>query len=111
MNPKTKEEFDKFSGLLVDKINSFKAKNSLLVGFLEKLFKDLAEPLEFSDIRKLSSTLATLSNEKQRAEKDKKTGKKGAKKAQVRVDAGNDMGPGAFNATEYDEYDDFMWEE
>jgi hypothetical protein len=77
--PKTKEELEKYATVLSEKILGFKAKASLYLPFLEKLFKDLVDPLDFSDIRKVSSTLATVSNEKQRTEKDKKLGKKNSK--------------------------------
>lgn len=76
-NPRSKQDFDKISNTIVAKIKSLEAKNSLLVPFYEKLFHDLASDLEFEDIRKLSSKLSTLANEKQRAEKEKRMGKKG----------------------------------
>lgn len=87
-------------------------KTSLHYAFLEKLFRELAEPLDFSDIRRLSSVLSTLSNEKQRAEKDKKAGgKKPNKKAQVKVASFDDPAATA-SSIDYNndaEYDDFMW--
>ena len=48
--------------------------------FLERLVRDLAEPLDFTQVRKLSSVLSTLANDKQRQERDSKKsgGKKGA---------------------------------
>lgn len=106
-NPSSKAELDQFASAIANKVHGLKLKNALLVPFLDTLVKQLADPLDFSDIRKLSSTLSTLSNEKQRAEKDKKAGGK-KKKAQVRVSS-NELDEAATYTDNYaGEYDDFM---
>jgi hypothetical protein len=94
-----------------------------MVPFLEKVFHDLADPLDYSDVRKLSSMLSTLANEKQRIEKEKKSGKKGTscsiegwyliiligtKKAQVKVEASAVDAADGEGFTYDDNYDDFM---
>lgn len=113
--PATKPELDAFAAALSAKVHSLKLKQALLQPFLDTLIKALADPLDFSDVRRLSSTLATLSNEKQRAEKEKKAGgKKKQQKAQVRVSSSEFEVPtgggtaAAYVANDYSEYDDFM---
>ena len=103
--PANKAEWEKYASQMAKKVNSFGAKPTMQLAFCEKLFHELAQPLDYTDIRKLSSMLSTLSNEKQRAEKDKKSGKSSKNKAQVKVMA-NDI-PETFD--DYgDDYDDFM---
>ncbi|KAJ2063321.1 Translation initiation factor 3 subunit J component [Coemansia sp. S146] len=106
--PKTEAEFDELQTALVDRIQKSQG-HRLYVQFLEKLIRELALPLKDVDMRKFSSTLTTLANEKQRMSRDASKKKKTtSKKAAVvtstpkaKMDM-NDYG----NA--YDEFDDFM---
>jgi translation initiation factor 3 subunit J len=105
--PKTKQEFDQYAKALAEKLVRFKpVRNATLyVQFLEVLFRELGSSIDYVDIRKLSSMLSTLSNEKQRAEKDKK-GKKNTKKAQVKLEA---TSTALADEEDYDAgYDEFM---
>lgn len=68
-------------------------KHGLYVAFLESFVKTVSDRLKVEDVRKLSTMLNTLANEKQRAEKDQQKKKKSSKaKAQVRVAAGDEDG-------------------
>lgn len=107
MSVKTKSDLEAFSDLLTKKVSTWKLRSSLLVPFYEKLFRDLSDGLDYADIRKLSTVLSALANEKQRIEKEKKSGKKGStKKAQVKVVADDMMDQGTND--DYADYDDFM---
>lgn len=62
--PKTKPELEQFANELTKKVLAQSLKSSLLVPFLEKLFRDLADPLDPLDMRKLSSILNAVANDK-----------------------------------------------
>lgn len=64
----SKEDFDKFRQLLVDKMQSLE-KSPLYIAFLEATFRDICVPLEVDDIKRMSSCLNALWNEKLKAQK------------------------------------------
>ncbi|KAJ2389395.1 Translation initiation factor 3 subunit J component, partial [Coemansia sp. RSA 2611] len=106
--PKTEAEFDELQTALVDRIQ--KSQNHrLYVQFLEKLIRQLALPLKDVEMRKFSSTLTTLANEKQRMTRDASKKKKTtSKKASVVTSAPKDKVDMNDYSNAYDEYDDFM---
>ncbi|KAI9216660.1 eukaryotic translation initiation factor 3 subunit J [Blastocladiella britannica] len=96
MTPRTKAEFEQYTTLVLDRFSDFE-KFREYPGFLDTLARRLCEKLtKVEDIRKVSSTLNALANDRQRAEKEAaKKGKKTNTKKQVRVDAGDEMVPTA----------------
>lgn len=61
--PVDKDDYDNLRKLLVAKLTP-NEKCPLYIGFLEELLRDLTANLEVDDIRKLSSTVNTVLNEK-----------------------------------------------
>ncbi|KAI8325448.1 translation initiation factor eIF3 subunit [Martensiomyces pterosporus] len=106
LNPKTVAEFDEFQKALVERIQ--KSQTQRFYGqFLEKFIRELADPLKDVDIRKISSMLTTLANEKQRAARDAIKGKKKSKKAVVKAPPKDQMDMTDYSRG-YDDFDDFM---
>jgi len=112
MAPKTKEQFDEFQKALVEIISNHQ-KQGFYTTFLENLFRELSQPLNDFNVRKLSTALTALSNEKQKQTKSAQQNKKkgpskpalgggGAKIATKGVDMDYQ------GAVYEDEYDDFM---
>ncbi|XP_054719634.1 eukaryotic translation initiation factor 3 subunit J-like [Uloborus diversus] len=84
MVPSSREEFDNFRKLLVEKI--LKSENSPhFVTFLEELFRDLCLNVNHDDIKKFTSTLNALAFEKQKVLKAKAGKKKSSKKAALNL--------------------------
>ncbi|KAJ2402096.1 Translation initiation factor 3 subunit J component [Coemansia sp. RSA 2559] len=106
MNPKTQADFDKFQKALVERIQKFQ-NNRAYVPFLEKFIRELALPLKDVEVRKFTSTLTALVNEKQRAERDTKSKKKSGKKATVLAAPKNQMDMTDYSK-DFDDFDDFM---
>jgi len=101
--PVDKDDYDNLRKLLVAKLTP-NEKCPLYIGFLEELLRDLTANLEVDDIRKLSSTVNTVVNEKIKLTKLTK-GKKKNKGTSLKVERGemdtfDDYGGG--------EFDDFM---
>ncbi|KAF0373781.1 translation initiation factor eIF3 subunit [Gigaspora margarita] len=106
IDPKTKEEFDEFSNLLVERIRKHE-KQGLYVNFINGFVRELCSSLKDVDIRKVSSTLATVANEKAKAVKEAHKTKK--KKAKPSLQAGKDDILDTADYGNYDDdYDDFM---
>ncbi|KAJ1730562.1 Translation initiation factor 3 subunit J component [Coemansia biformis] len=107
INPKTQEEFDTFQMALVERIQKTQS-HRLYTAFLEKLIHELAQPLKDAEVRRLSSSLAALASEKQRAAKEGVKGKKKGKKAHL----GGLPAKSQVDTTDYtrgyDDFDDFM---
>jgi len=102
--PSSKEEFEKFSELLSTKICKYE-KSPHYETFLESLYQKLALSLEAESIKKLSSTLTVLSNEKVKQTKGLK-GKKKNQKASLVV--GKDTEALKDDDAIYDEFDDYL---
>ncbi|KAF8964145.1 Translation initiation factor 3 subunit J component [Entomortierella lignicola] len=108
MKPKTKDEFNEFTNQLVALIQKHE-KQGLYVSFLEGLFRELAQGCRDVDVRKFSSTLTTLGNEKQKAAKDAlKTKKKGSAKPSLVAAKVNTVVDTKDYSNDYDDFDDFM---
>ena len=95
----SRDDFDDFRKSLVDKMRVAE-KSVHYVNFLEATFRDLCAALEPEDIKRIGSSLITLSNEKLKAAKNVKKKKKGAA---IRVER-SDM----VFAEDGNEFDDFM---
>ncbi|CAG8565035.1 14164_t:CDS:10 [Ambispora leptoticha] len=103
IDPKNKEEFEEFSQLLIARIRKHE-KQGYYPTFLINLFRELCFPLKDIDVRKASSTLAALANEKAKALKESNKPKKKGKKPFLATEKSD--------TTDYtnldDEFDDFM---
>ncbi|KAJ7650039.1 eukaryotic translation initiation factor 3 subunit J [Roridomyces roridus] len=95
--PRTKEDFVKFSNQIIEVIVKRHQSKPLYAAFVEHLARELSVPLKDVDVRKVASGLTTLANEKQKEQRDKASGKKkkvtakpalGAAKASNRADTG-----------------------
>ncbi|EIW57682.1 translation initiation factor eIF3 subunit [Trametes versicolor FP-101664 SS1] len=74
--PRTKEDFIEFSDRLIETIVRRHMDKPLYATFLEHHARALADPLRDVEVRKVASALTTLSNEKQKEQRDKASGKK-----------------------------------
>ncbi|KAJ7126791.1 eukaryotic translation initiation factor 3 subunit J [Mycena epipterygia] len=96
--PRTKDDFVKFSSQIIEVIIKRHQSKPLYPAFIEHLARELAMPLKDVEVRKVASGLTTLANEKQKEQRDKASGKKkpktggkpalGAAKASGKVDTG-----------------------
>ncbi|XP_066597401.1 eukaryotic translation initiation factor 3 subunit J isoform X2 [Prorops nasuta] len=107
MNPDTKEEFDDFRNVLVDKINQFN-KHTEFPLFAEELIKSIALQLSSNSLKKVKTVLENLAIEKQKMEKgDKAKKNKGKGKAKLKIEGENTL-LNDYGDYVYDEFDDFM---
>lgn len=98
-NPKTKLDFDNMAKLCARKFKK-SATSKYYVSFLEDLVRASVVGLKAEDIKRLSSTLATMSNEASRLEKQaNQKGKKKNTKATLR---------GGKSTSAMDDFSDFM---
>ncbi|KAF8604129.1 translation initiation factor eIF3 subunit [Ceratobasidium sp. AG-I] len=81
-NPRTKEDFQKLSNMIVEHVIQRHQAKPLYASFIELHTRALAEPLRDVDVRKVASGLSTLANEKQKEQREKASGKKKPKAAQ-----------------------------
>ncbi|CAG2100253.1 unnamed protein product [Medioppia subpectinata] len=104
INLNTREDFDSFRKSLIDKLLVYD-KSPHFVNFLENLFRELCVSIESDDIKRLSSSLTALFNEKVKLQKAGAKGKKKGKGPSVHLER---------NATAYgddaglDDFDDFI---
>jgi len=109
-DPKTKLEFEKLRDTLVPVLTS-NSKKAHYVLFLQEFTKQLAKDLPSDQIKKISSTLTALGNEKMKEEKlAEKGGKKSkAQKSKVALVASRNTTTTA-DVNAYDDFgdDDFM---
>lgn len=101
--PKTKEDFDKFSQMLCEKITQFE-KSPYYVPFMETFVCDVTLAVGPDDLKKLSSTLTALYNEKVKLQKSTK-GKKKTKKATLTIEK-NILAVNEDNG--FDDFDDYL---
>ncbi|CAG8466937.1 6263_t:CDS:2 [Acaulospora morrowiae] len=85
INPKTRDEFDEFSSLLIKRIKRHE-NQAPYSNFINVFVRDLCSSLKDAEIRKVANTLTTLANEK-KAQKDALKTKKKKPKPSVVVDA------------------------
>ena len=74
--PRTKEDFIEFSDNIIEYIVKRHQSKPLYATFLEHHVRQLAMPLRDVEVRKVATSLTALSNEKQREQRDKSSGKK-----------------------------------
>ncbi|RPD59567.1 translation initiation factor eIF3 subunit [Lentinus tigrinus ALCF2SS1-7] len=79
--PRTKEDFVEFSDKIIEYIIKRHQGKPLYATFLEHHVRELAMPLRDVEVRKVASVLTALSNEKQKEQRDKASGKKKPKTA------------------------------
>jgi len=107
--PRTKDEFDEFSKRLTEVITSVSNLPHYTM-FVIGLVKAISEPLGSEDVKKVSSGLTALTNEKLKAERGAGGKKKGTKKPVLVVGAAKNIAP-KFDTSNYgedDDFDDFM---
>lgn len=107
--PRTKDEFDEFAKRLTAVITSVSDMPHYAM-FISGLVKAIAEPLGSEDVKKATSGLTALGNEKLKAEKGSGGKKKVAKKPVLSVGAAKTVAP-KFDTRDYgadDDFDDFM---
>jgi len=107
LKPSTKEEFDCLANALVKRLQPLQ-KHGLYAQFLTGLVHQLADPLKDVDIRKISSSLTALSNEKQKATKDKTKKKGGAAAKKPIAKAGPVIDTTNYGQVLEDDFGDFM---
>ncbi len=81
---KTKDEFEKMNQTLAPLIAANARHPQYALSFLPEFFKQLSKDLSSADIKKLSTTLGLLSNEKMREEKAADKGGKKSKAAKTK---------------------------
>jgi translation initiation factor 3 subunit J len=83
-DPKTKLQFEKLRDTLVPVISNNSKKAQYMI-FLQEFTKQLAKDLPSDQIKKIASTLTTLSNEKMKEEKAAEKGGKKSKAQKTKV--------------------------
>ncbi|KAI8393417.1 eukaryotic translation initiation factor 3 subunit J [Radiomyces spectabilis] len=106
--PKTRVEFEAYHKRLAEIIVAH-SKSMNYANFVDQLARDLCAPMKDMDVRKVSSSLSAMANDKQRQAKEAQKSKKKGKDKPSLVGAGkpaarDDME--TYNA--YDDFDDFM---
>ncbi|XP_037562693.1 eukaryotic translation initiation factor 3 subunit J isoform X2 [Dermacentor silvarum] len=104
LQPVTRDDFDNLRKALAAKLTACE-RSPHYVGFLDDLLRDLSLNMESEDVKRLSSSLNAVANEKVKQQKLKHK-KKGTKKG-ASLNVGKD--DGLVNLEDYgNEYDDFM---
>jgi len=103
----SKEDFAKFRSNLVSKLSEV-ASEPYYAMFLEDLFRDLCVPIETDDLKKISSSLTALYNEKLKAQRGTNAKKKKGKGQSIKMEK-NVVSQNYDNDDMYDDdLDDFM---
>jgi translation initiation factor 3 subunit J len=103
-DPKTKLQFEKLRDTLVPVVGANYSKAHYVL-FLQEFTKQLAKDLPSEHIKKISSTLTALSNEKM---KEEKLAEKGGKKSKAqKTKVGAVMSRNESTAKDVNAYDDF----
>ncbi|KZS92473.1 translation initiation factor eIF3 subunit [Sistotremastrum niveocremeum HHB9708] len=79
--PRTKDDWQKLSTMIIDYIIKPHQSKPLYATFAELHARELAQPLRDVEVRKVATALTTLANEKQKEQRDKTSGKKKPKAA------------------------------
>lgn len=104
LQPVTRDDFDNLRKALATKLTACE-RSPHYMGFLDDLLRDLSLNMEPEDVKRLSSSLNAVANEKVKQQKLKHK-KKGTKKG-ASLNVGKD--DGLVNLDDYgNEYDDFM---
>ncbi|KAI8889091.1 translation initiation factor eIF3 subunit [Backusella circina FSU 941] len=105
LKPRTRADFEEFKKLLTDLILE-KSGNPAYPSFIEQFARDVCAPMKDMDVRKASSSLTALANDKVRQNKEAiKSNKKTKGKAQT---AAKPAASSREYSTTYDDFDDFM---
>lgn len=105
LQPVTRDDFDNLRKALAAKLTACE-RSPHYMGFLDDLLRDLSLNMEPEDVKRLSSSLNAVANEKVKQQKLKHKKKGGAKKG-ASLNVGKD--DGLVNLDDYgNEYDDFM---
>ncbi|KAI0359707.1 translation initiation factor eIF3 subunit [Trametes cingulata] len=105
--PRTKDDFVEFSNRIIETIVKRHMDKPLYTAFLEHHVRALAMPLRDVEVRKVASGLTALSNEKQKEQREKASGKKKPKTA-AKPTLGAAKPSGKLDTSVYDEaLDDF----
>lgn len=104
-NPQTKEDFDKLRALLQDKLLPYE-KSAHFPGFLDSLLRELTTNQDVECLKRLSTMLAAMANEKVKQQRGKSK-KKGAAKGKIATIRDNDFQNDATPDFQ-DDFDDFM---
>ncbi|KAJ1551875.1 Eukaryotic translation initiation factor 3 subunit J, partial [Cladochytrium tenue] len=91
--------FDKFERQLVEKLSRHE-RSSHFSYFVESLTRDLCVSLSVDDVKRISSSLTVLANEKLKASKPAQAKKKGGPAAKKAVPV---KASGGIDTTNYDE--------
>ncbi|KAK9479964.1 eukaryotic translation initiation factor 3 subunit J [Lipomyces japonicus] len=109
--PRTKQDFEELQTKLGPLLAGLSDNAQYNTTFLPAFIKSLVAPLNGEQVKKLTSTLTAVSNEKIREEKaaektgkTKKKSKPGLSNASAKIDDAVDT----TNYSRYDEFDDFM---
>ncbi|THV07224.1 translation initiation factor eIF3 subunit [Dendrothele bispora CBS 962.96] len=104
--PRTKDDFVKLSGMIIEYVIKRHQNKPLYPTFVEHHVRELAQPLKDVEVRKAASGLTTLANEKQKEQRDKASGKK--KKTVSKPVLGGAKATSKLDTNAYDEaLDDF----
>lgn len=101
-NPTTKAQFETLRETLVP-ILTANAKKAHYVLFLQEFTKALAKDLPSDQIKKISSTLTTLGNEKMKEEKTAEKGGKKTKAAKTKTTLAGVNRPNVTDVSTYEE--------
>lgn len=103
--PITGEDFTKFASLLTTKIENYK-NSPWYTSFLENLFRDLVAGVDMEGMKKITSSLSVMYNEKLKLTKAKP--KKKATKAKLNMGREADVFDGDVDGDDFGYDDDFM---
>jgi len=104
----TKEDFEKFRSNLVNKLSAVSSE-PYYASFLEDLFRELCVPVETEDLKKISSSLTALYNEKLKAQRNANSKKKKGKGTSIKMEKNTNMIAQDYGDEVYDDdLDDFM---
>jgi len=109
MNPNSKEEFDQFSKVIVEKVRLFN-ESSHYNDFVEGLIKELSLDITAPSLKSIKIHVETLHSKKLKEEKASKSKKGGSGKARtsVKMDLEKDLFGGGGGGGFEDDMDDFM---
>jgi translation initiation factor 3 subunit J len=110
--PESKEDFNELAQYIHEKLSLYE-KSPHYYLFIEGLSRNIVSSIDVENLRKLSTVINTIANEKQKAEKGKQKTKKGATKSKIKVTKGGNVMSDMMvegNDVDYaeDDYDDFI---
>ncbi|CAO3652684.1 unnamed protein product [Cunninghamella blakesleeana] len=106
MKPKTRVEFENYRKRLSEMIVA-NSKSMHYASFIDQLVRELCVPMKDMDVRKASSSLTALANDKQRQAKEATKSKKKGKPSLAASGKADALDQRDYDR-EYDDFDDFM---